>query len=331
MKHIENAPCEYCKEILKAGDDIVVCPECGSPYHRSCFTKARACIHTAEHGTYFWQSPIKVVEEKPATVRCGRCGEQAPVGTELCGNCGYTLASSQNIDDTKETQDANSAQEPQNGAFRSSTTQGSHQQAGSADFTPMGGFPFAADDGWSVNSVSAQELSIYMGGSAYGFMRRFKRLLQNTHKISWNWSSFLFTYFYLFYRKLYGIAIGVTAITLIVSLPSFLYTNEYFKLITPELSATANLELMNMLEPYLDITMALNIVIMVLCGLFTDRFILKKSIEDILDIRKLYDGEVMNKEYLSSLYFLGRPSMFAVLGVLAVIYAASNIFTALLL
>lgn len=31
--------CPICSEKFKADDDIVVCPKCGAPYHRSCYEK----------------------------------------------------------------------------------------------------------------------------------------------------------------------------------------------------------------------------------------------------------------------------------------------------
>ncbi len=33
--------CPICSEKFKADDDIVVCPKCGAPYHRSCYEKGR--------------------------------------------------------------------------------------------------------------------------------------------------------------------------------------------------------------------------------------------------------------------------------------------------
>ena len=29
--------CVSCHKLFKEGDDIVVCPECGAPYHRACY------------------------------------------------------------------------------------------------------------------------------------------------------------------------------------------------------------------------------------------------------------------------------------------------------
>ena len=39
--------CFSCGEVFKDGDDIVVCPECGTPYHRECYLKEGKCINDA--------------------------------------------------------------------------------------------------------------------------------------------------------------------------------------------------------------------------------------------------------------------------------------------
>ena len=39
------APREGCGKPLTLQDDIVVCPDCGAPYHRDCYEKLGRCIH----------------------------------------------------------------------------------------------------------------------------------------------------------------------------------------------------------------------------------------------------------------------------------------------
>lgn len=57
-----NEKCASCGVKFSEGDDVVVCPECGSPYHRSCFMSAGRCAHEAQHGSYIWS-----LEAKPKT------------------------------------------------------------------------------------------------------------------------------------------------------------------------------------------------------------------------------------------------------------------------
>lgn len=50
--------CDGCREPLKNGDDIVVCPVCGTPQHRSCYEKNHKCVNEYLHSTGFvWTDP----------------------------------------------------------------------------------------------------------------------------------------------------------------------------------------------------------------------------------------------------------------------------------
>ena len=45
MPKYYGCPCEGCGKPLTLQDDIVVCPDCGAPYHRVCYEKLGQCIH----------------------------------------------------------------------------------------------------------------------------------------------------------------------------------------------------------------------------------------------------------------------------------------------
>ena len=46
MPKYYGCPCEGCSKPLTLQDDIVVCPDCGAPYHRDCYEKLGRCIHS---------------------------------------------------------------------------------------------------------------------------------------------------------------------------------------------------------------------------------------------------------------------------------------------
>ena len=41
--------CPVCEKPMLEDDDIVVCPECGAPYHRACYMEKGSCIFTELH------------------------------------------------------------------------------------------------------------------------------------------------------------------------------------------------------------------------------------------------------------------------------------------
>ncbi len=58
-------PCPYCQKPFQDGDDIVVCPECGTPAHRSCYKALGHCLHEEKHGTGFaWEAPYSKEREE---------------------------------------------------------------------------------------------------------------------------------------------------------------------------------------------------------------------------------------------------------------------------
>ncbi len=64
MKFI-NYKCPVCNNQFTEDDDVVVCPECGTPHHRECYIHNGNCANADKHGT---NEPIEVefvdIEEK---------------------------------------------------------------------------------------------------------------------------------------------------------------------------------------------------------------------------------------------------------------------------
>ena len=50
--------CPVCEKTFTKQDDVVVCPECGAPYHRECYQKEGHCIFEEKHQKgESWQPP----------------------------------------------------------------------------------------------------------------------------------------------------------------------------------------------------------------------------------------------------------------------------------
>ena len=56
MKYI-NYKCPVCNNQFTEDDDVVVCPECGTPHHRECYIQNGNCANADKHGT---NEPIEV-------------------------------------------------------------------------------------------------------------------------------------------------------------------------------------------------------------------------------------------------------------------------------
>lgn len=83
MFNYKNQTCPVCGETFKENDDIVVCPDCGTPYHRRCWAKNGGCVNADKHGTGFEWKPLFIAgvndERNVADITCPNCGrEDAP-------------------------------------------------------------------------------------------------------------------------------------------------------------------------------------------------------------------------------------------------------------
>ena len=85
MPKYYGCPCEGCGKPLTLQDDIVVCPDCGAPYHRNCYEKLGRCIHAPAHAAgYEWKFPYQESE----LCTCPACGERTLRTEERCRCCG---------------------------------------------------------------------------------------------------------------------------------------------------------------------------------------------------------------------------------------------------
>lgn len=85
--------CPVCEQAFTDEDDIVVCPDCGTPYHRACWQKVGVCMHKSEHAAGFeWQPEFGPDAEKAAhEATCPNCGTHNQPGAAQCSHCGCPL------------------------------------------------------------------------------------------------------------------------------------------------------------------------------------------------------------------------------------------------
>ena len=80
MADYKGNTCPVCKQKFKEADDIVVCPDCGTPYHRECWKKVGVCVHQADHAAGFEWTPDNVISDRPDDIVCPNCGNHQPIG-----------------------------------------------------------------------------------------------------------------------------------------------------------------------------------------------------------------------------------------------------------
>ena len=95
--------CPVCEQAFTDEDDIVVCPDCGTPYHRACWQKVGACMHKSEHAAGFeWKPEVGPEAEQAAhEATCPNCGTHNTPGAARCSHCGCPLPKSTGAEDAK--------------------------------------------------------------------------------------------------------------------------------------------------------------------------------------------------------------------------------------
>lgn len=99
----ENLPCPVCGSHMHSGDDIVFCPDCGTPCHRDCWKETGHCINESRHGNGFIWTPDESRSEMPSLsddvpqeeaediITCHVCGSENPSTSKNCNHCGAML------------------------------------------------------------------------------------------------------------------------------------------------------------------------------------------------------------------------------------------------
>jgi len=220
MTDYTGLKCPVCGEAFTVNDDIVVCPECGAPYHRECYAKVGKCVFAEKHGTPdAWSPPTPEPAQGEAmlhTKRCPNCGALNSENALFCEHCGLTLTVNQPTINGF----------PQNGGVPPT---GNGFPQGGSPFNPNqpGGFPqngfpnqpipFIFDPMGGVNpnepidSVPAGDVAKLVQNNTQYYLPVFMNL-DKFRKGRFNFSAFLFSGGWMLYRKQYKIGSIITSI-----------------------------------------------------------------------------------------------------------------------
>lgn len=296
--------CPVCKNAFADGDDVVVCAECGAPYHRSCYEIENKCtfedmhsdsfVYVEENGAESSSSDSENEENAKNTANtsedyelCPLCKNHNPKGTFYCNRCGSPLNS--NFKD-------GSQQQPFNGVVN--------------PFNLMAGIDPETDMG---EGVTAGELSKFTQDKSSYFTRIFLNI-KNFGRNRFNFAGLLFGGGYLLYRKMYKLGTFLTLLMAIclVGTTYIMYCtpfyNEYIAL-NDILNAATNsnamvsssvitdwffsmstdLQIMTFVVTFLSI---LQIAIQIIVGIYANKWYFKHCKKQIIKIKNGNQDEV---------------------------------------
>ncbi len=218
--------CGICGEDFKDGDDVVVCPDCGTPMHRACYKEVNACPNADKHKDGFvYESFDKITDAAKANTSgetkvilskqqeniepitenrqaavgspvCPICGSQNRIGANFCDNCGARLSSG--VFPSIDRDDPNSFSSPE--FFASYALGRDSDVAASADYG---------------NDVTAGDLACFVAVNAPYYLGAFRRIKNGNGKF--NFSAAVFSGVWFLYRKLYKLG------ALLLSIEALLY------------------------------------------------------------------------------------------------------------
>ena len=178
--------CVVCGRPLRNGDDRVVCPLCGAPYHRGCYP-ASGCRFADRHGDGFcWRPPLRRQDEDACV--CPNCGSVCPQGAQRCPHCGVPFSAPEPVRLPPEVS----------------------PDVFYADFSPYIGI--APDS--RLDGCRAVDTALFLGPNAGYYLAQFFRLSLGKSSFSWNWAAALFPLEWALYRKQYCLFAALSAVWL---------------------------------------------------------------------------------------------------------------------
>lgn len=201
--------CPICSKKFKAEDDVVVCPKCGAPYHRSCYEQEGKCIFLDLHrSNEAWKDEENEAQDEQKTnaktKKCKFCGHINDENAVICEQCGR-----------------NFIEYP----YQNVNSYGEDNQ--NQDFDGFPGFPgvmpvkidlmAGVKPDEDFDGVSGEEISKYVKNNTIYYMGIFKRI-KDTGKSRFNFAAFLFGGGWILYRKQYVSGGILTAIMALLSI-----------------------------------------------------------------------------------------------------------------
>jgi hypothetical protein len=224
MYDFTGCECPVCHQRFRPDDDMVVCPDCGAPYHRACYEKAGRCVYSARHGADFEWTPPDQPAAQRAGAACPACGTFNEAENRFCKNCGAPLAPdarrSAGPAASARPQDGQSDRSP--GGFDYSALYRNNTYIPRAE-TPFGSEASVMGANETIDGIPASDWAAYIGQSSQVYLLLFKQMELLHRRISFSFSAMLFGPLYFFYRKAWKAAAVFSALTLVSYIPTVLY------------------------------------------------------------------------------------------------------------
>ena len=302
----EQDSCPICDNKFLKNDIIVVCPVCGTPHHKDCYSKIGSCYHLNLHESGFSYTKNNSKSNETELI-CPKCGSKNSTDSPFCVNCGMILQN-----ENKEFNANSFIKNP----------------------IPVP-FPFLmnnldfdnTDPNEVIDQYKVKYIKSFIKVNANYYLEKFRLLIIKQTKLSWNWGGFISPVIYFFYRKMWIMGLISILVMTVNSFPIILSTflDNGIKIIgLPEYFSNPDT-----LQFFQNITTIVSFAFYFFCGLFANYLYKKKvfkSIRSAVKSAKTPDGTEDESTVLTILSKTGGASPTSVFTVMVVLFTLMTLF-----
>lgn len=288
MNKYTDTKCIVCKKKFSEDDDIVVCPECGTPYHRDCYMKEGRCVNDSLHAAdKTWTpepEPGNAVPAKNDTV-CKRCGYDNKDGEIFCERCGYPLTSLEKHNE--QMRPVSSPLSDENDPHRYNREVNGGMSIDIQPFLinfsdPLCGYNPDED----FDGVRLCELADYVESNTHYYLPIFKRIKELGKSFSWNFPAMLFPELYFANRKMPMAAFAAWIAQLLTMIPVMIMVfHEADVALLKEFADNFDIR-SSAFQTVRFLTYVLDYGVMFFCGAYANKLYYKTAVKRTADIKK---------------------------------------------
>ena len=271
----ENKLCPVCRKRFGKDDEIVVCPECGTPHHRACWNSLNHCGVEEFHGmNYVWNGRLP--------------DEDEPVKSETEEFAEHVMNVAQSVKEAEN--------DPHHAEYPNIHPNNTENQIFNMIDDPIIDelVKSIQNNEKGADGVSMRELAAFSATSVWHYARAFGAFRDGKkRKVFFNFCSGFFAPLFQFYRKMDWLGILTTILMVVPTIAAI------------KLAGGAAVQVSDNASNML---LLVNIVIEALWCLFGDYIYYRHAVKRILKIRANYEGDTESDEYFMALYESGKPS-----------------------
>ena len=287
----KDEKCPVCERVFQEGDDIVTCPECGTPHHRECYASLGKCVNSDLHSNGF----VYKRKEQSSDFSASQEIKKAPSLQNAAPSAFGNLLNNQGSESE--------------GGQEDIEEKAANAISDAHKFKP--GTAFIFDKNEKIDGAPLSDIITAIGANFYKFIGKFRK----NKTVNWNWSAFFFGPYYLLFRKIYGMGTALLSIRFAVSIiVSAIYAGPLNTLMTMWKDTVASVQTMTNAEymrsilsaiqdskalPAYIIVFAVVAVIHISCALFADNIYRKKIVNLVLEADEKIEQE--NSFYMGML------------------------------